>query len=198
MTDHRRTIREALAPPRQEGKVERILKDAFARLVGRCVSLGIRVLWPFERALRRYDVLQLGHAGRNVVIHAGAVIYDPKTVWVGDNVAIGAHVVLNGPHVKIGANTMIASRAMIITVGHDYNVPLMRDFAITKPVEIGENVWIGMAAIILPGVKIGSGAVIGAGAVVTKDVPNDAIVVGVAAHVLRDRFSKVALDDKET
>jgi maltose O-acetyltransferase len=160
------------------------------------VNLGIYLLRPFEHAWRRYKILQLGRSGRNVVIYAGVDISDPQSVWIGDNVAIGPHVVMNGSNIKIGSNTMISSNAMIVTVGHDYESPVMRDFPITKPVEIGENVWIGMAAIILPGVKIGSGAVVGAGAVVTKDVPNDAIVVGIPARFLRDRFSKTSLDDK--
>ena len=56
----------------------------------------------------------------------------------------------------------------------------------TKPVEIGDHVWIGTRAIIMKGVKIGDGAIIAAGAVVTKDVPANAIVAGVPAKVIRE------------
>jgi acetyltransferase-like isoleucine patch superfamily enzyme len=56
---------------------------------------------------------------------------------------------------------------------------------VTKPVIIENNVWIGSAAIILPGVHIGSGAVIGAGAVVTRDVPARTVVIGIPARPLK-------------
>lgn len=58
-----------------------------------------------------------------------------------------------------------------------------------KPVTIGNDVWIGTRVIIMGGVKIGNGAVIGAGAIVTKDVPDYAIAVGVPAKVVKYRFS---------
>lgn len=58
-----------------------------------------------------------------------------------------------------------------------------------KPITIGNDVWIGANAVILPGVNIGNGAVIGAGAVVTKDVPDYAVVVGVPGKVLKYRFT---------
>jgi acetyltransferase-like isoleucine patch superfamily enzyme len=59
-----------------------------------------------------------------------------------------------------------------------------------SPVEIGEDVWIGAHAVVLPGVRIGSGAVVGAGAVVNRDVPPNTIVGGVPARVIGDRRGK--------
>jgi len=59
-----------------------------------------------------------------------------------------------------------------------------------EKIVVGNDVWIGTSAIILPGVKIGNGAIIGAGAVVTKDVPDYAIVVGVPARILKYRFNE--------
>lgn len=70
-------------------------------------------------------------------------------------------------------------------------------YQLNKKVTIGNDVWIGAHAVILPGVKIGNGAIIGAGAVVTKDVPPYAIVGGVPAKVIRYRFSKEIINAME-
>lgn len=59
-----------------------------------------------------------------------------------------------------------------------------------KEIEIGNDVWIGRNALILPGIKIGDGAIIGAGTVVTKDVPDFAVVVGNTGRIVRYRFDK--------
>jgi serine acetyltransferase len=63
-----------------------------------------------------------------------------------------------------------------------------------EEVVIGNDVWVGAGAVILPGIKIGHGAIIGAGAVVTKDVPDYAIVTGVPAKILRYRFDEAIID----
>ncbi|MBO1307685.1 transferase [Enterococcus sp. 669A] len=79
--------------------------------------------------------------------------------------------------ITIGENTLIAPNVSITTINHDLN-PQKRDVTTCQPVKIGANVWIGIGAIILPGITIGDGAIIGAGSVVTKDVAPNAIVVG--------------------
>ena len=65
----------------------------------------------------------------------------------------------------------------------------------STPVTLGNDVWIGHGAVLLPGVSLGSGAAVGAGSIVTKDVPPFAIVVGNPARVLRLRFSERVVDD---
>ncbi|OCC15876.1 Acetyltransferase [Dissulfuribacter thermophilus] len=72
-----------------------------------------------------------------------------------------------------------------MTATHDPNILPVSSVGINKPVTIGKDVWIGTGAIILPGVTINDGAIIAAGAVVTKDVPQDCLVGGVPAKIIR-------------
>jgi acetyltransferase-like isoleucine patch superfamily enzyme len=112
----------------------------------------------------------------------------PETVELGELVSINAYVHIWGAGgVRIGSRTMIASHTVITSVTHDYTADVMRDTVVTKPVTIGNNVWIGAHAVIMPGITVGDGAVIGAGCVVTHDVPAGKIVVGVPGRVVGER-----------
>lgn len=124
--------------------------------------------------------------GKRSHIHMGAQFFYPPNVEIGEGSIIGQNCFLDGrDKLKIGKFVDIASDVMIYNCEHDIN---SEDFkAICSPVKIGDYVFIGPRAIILPGVHIGKGAVIGAGAVVTKDVPDFAIVGGVPAQVIGER-----------
>ena len=76
-------------------------------------------------------------------------------------------------------------RGGIITTAHDYNILPISDVGINKSITIGDDVWIGTAALILPGVRVNDGAVVAAGAVVTRDVPANSVVGGVPAKEIR-------------
>ena len=84
----------------------------------------------------------------------------------------------------IGDDTLIGHNVVIATLNHDL-APSRRTDMHPAPVVIGRNVWIGSNATILPGVRIGDDAVVAAAAVVTKDVPAGAVVVGSPARVVR-------------
>jgi len=95
-------------------------------------------------------------------------------------------VILDCARVEIGAKTLLGPCVQIYTAIHPLD-PIERAAGIetAKPVTLGRNVWIGGAAVVLPGVAIGDNAVIGAGSVVTKDVPANAVAVGNPATVIK-------------
>lgn len=129
--------------------------------------------------------------------------FDPTTssipwyenVYIGNNVIIRELVELSadGVKIKIGDDTLIGRGTSIIAGNHLFDKPGLsyRDSpkGVNKDINIGRNVWIGEKAIILKGVRIGDSAIIGAGSVVTKDVPNFAIVAGNPAKFIRWRFT---------
>jgi acetyltransferase-like isoleucine patch superfamily enzyme len=86
-------------------------------------------------------------------------------------------------HVKIGKNTTIGCNVEILD--SDFHRLIREDFEMSKPIIIGSNVWIGSKAIILKGVNIGSGSVVACGAIVTKNVPENTLVAGVPAKVIK-------------
>lgn len=108
-------------------------------------------------------------------------------ISIGRDVAISAfvHIIANG-RVTIGDRTIIASGVQITSSTHDPGHSPYRDRRIDKEVVIGSNVWIGAAAVILPGVRIGDNAIIGAGSIVTRDVPADTLVIGAPARPVRN------------
>jgi maltose O-acetyltransferase len=130
----------------------------------------------------------LGSCGENVLIQWPITISNPKNVHVGGRVSFASYVHIWGyGGVYIGNDVMIGSHTSITSATHDYTKEIMFNEMITKPVVIEDNVWIGANCVILPGLKIHSGAVIGAGSVVTKDVPMDTIVAGVPARSIKIR-----------
>lgn len=137
--------------------------------------------------LRRF-LLRLGGAkiGKGSSIHMGVSFFSLRHLKVGEDTILGRNIFLDGrAPIHIGNHVDIASDVMIYNSEHDIN---SEDFhAVNGSVEIGDYVFIGPRAIILPGVKIGKGAVVAAGAVVTKDVEEFAIVGGVPAEKIGER-----------
>jgi len=127
--------------------------------------------------------------GRGATFHMWANFFQPKNITVGEGTVIGDHAFIDGrAKVTIGKHVDIASQVLIYNSEHDLE---KEDFgAIEEPVEIGDYCFIGPRAIILPGVKIGKGAVVAAGAVVTKDVEAFSIVGGVPAGKIGGRKNR--------
>ena len=122
----------------------------------------------------------------NSTIHIGANFFKPSNITIGNDTIIGDHCFLDGrAPLKIGNHVGIASQVLIYNDEHDINSP---DYGNSfGPVEIGDYVFIGPRAIILPNIKIGKGAVVAAGAIVTKDIPDFEIWGGVPAKKISDR-----------
>ncbi len=140
----------------------------------------------FRRFIYRLAGIKIG---RGSTIHMGANFFKPSGVRIGQGVIIGDHCFLDGrAPLKIGDHADIASEVLIYNAEHDINDPHFRPHL--ESVEIGEYSFIGPRAIILPGVKIGRGAIVAAGAVVTRSVPDFTIVGGIPARKIGERQLK--------
>lgn len=137
----------------------------FSRLLRKCgkrLEVETGVIFEFPRNIV---------IGSRTFINRGTIITARAPISIGDDVLIGPYVVINsGNHVIEGMD-----------------VPINRQGHTEAPISIAANVWIGAHACVLQGVSIGEGAVIGAGAVVTHDIPDRAIALGVPAKVIRFR-----------
>lgn len=143
----------------------------------------------FSKQIRYLCVkAMLPSVGKNVNIERGASF--AMCLEIGDNSSLGVDARLYGP-VKIGNDVMMGPEVYIYTYNHNFariDIPMNRQgLEEGRPVIIGDDVWIGSRATILPGVRIGNGVIIGTGAVVTKDVPDYAIVGGNPAKILKYR-----------
>ena len=118
-----------------------------------------------------------------------------KFIEIGDGTFINYDcIILDACKVKIGKNVMIGPRTCIFTSSHPIYAPVrISGYNISKPINIGDDVWIGGCVVLNPGVSIGKGSVIGSGSVVTKDIPENVIAFGNPCCVIRNINDK----DKE-
>ncbi len=136
------------------------IRNLFSKLIGKPVDESFCLFPPFHT-----DCGKNISIGRNVFINSGCCFQDQGGITISDNVLIGHNVVL-------------------ATLNHDMN-PDKRGGMFPSPIRIEKNVWIGSNSTILPGVIIRKNAVVAAGAVVTKDVPENTVVGGVPARIIK-------------
>jgi maltose O-acetyltransferase len=141
-----------------------------------------------QAPLRRALLAQLlGSVGEETVIRP------PFHVDYGSRISIGARcfanygfVALDVAAITIGDDVQIGPNVQLLTPTHPIAPGPRRDkWEAAEPITIGDNVWLGGGAIVLPGVTIGENTVVGAGAVVTRDLPADVVAVGNPARVVR-------------
>jgi acetyltransferase-like isoleucine patch superfamily enzyme len=131
----------------------------------------------------------VGH-GTKLRVHEGEVRIGAKTV-MGQECTISAF-----QHVSIGRECIVADRVMLIDFDHgivEVERPIRLQGIYKRDVRVGHNVWIGYGACILRGVVVGDNSVVGTSAVVTKEVPPNAIVGGIPARVIRMREAPQSL-----
>ncbi len=155
----------------------------------------------FDRIKRYRDFKKLrkslNYLGQGTHIASGCQFNHNNMIYLGENVSIQRDCTFSGHGgISVGNGVVISHCVDVFSGEHNYDsndlmsLPFDERFNCSEVV-IGEYVWIGCHSVILPGVKIGEGAVIGACSVVTKDIPPLAIAVGNPAKVIRYRNAEV-------
>jgi maltose O-acetyltransferase len=177
------------------------MKQSFKRRLDRWFS-GFSLYRALVGGMRYFRSRQEGlykpndflHLGRNTRIEAGVSIAAPERLHIGDNVGIGQNCHINAVGgCYIGNGCQVAAETLILTTEHGYSGVDTLPFGMVrliKPVYIEDYVWIGSRASIVPGVRIGEGAIVAMGSVVMQDVPPLAIVMGNPAKTMMYRSTE--------
>ena len=165
-----------------------------------CLDAGLETeRQKVQALLRRYNVTEteperqtilrqlFGHLGRNSMILPPFHCVYGRNIHLGDCVFLNVQcTILDCNEVRIGNHVMMGPLVQIYTAAHLLLAePRNRGLEVARSIVIEDNVWIGGAAVLLPGVRIGRNAVVGAGAVVTRDVAANTVVAGNPARVIR-------------
>lgn len=143
----------------------------------------------------------LSRLGRDAFIDYGVYFRYPKNIRIGKHVSINrgcefySSMRAKTGAIVIGDNVTLGPSVKMFAATHDYSDLDLPDTG--KSITIGNYVWVGASATILPGVELGEGAVIGAGAVVTRSVPAYCVAVGNPARVIKNRVLKRRLTSQE-
>jgi len=145
-------------------------------------------------ALSEYGIV----AGNNVTIAkyailtcTGVIANKGMGIQIGNNSAIGAQSFLGGQGgIKIGNDVIMGPHVKVFSENHNYEHPtilIRKQGESRKGVVIDDNCWIGAGVIILDGVSIAKGCIVAAGSIVTKSIPENSIVMGIPAQVMKSR-----------
>jgi acetyltransferase-like isoleucine patch superfamily enzyme len=147
--------------------------------------------FSFFNAGKKLFLIAVGaKVGLRPIFYPGVWIAPGRNLVIGDDVDLALDVLITtSGGVTIGDRVLIGYRTQILSSNHviEGRNPIFSSGHVKKQVSIANDVWVGAACIILPGVSVGEGAIIAAGSVVTKDVPPFSIVGGVPAKVIRYR-----------
>ena len=145
-----------------------------------------------ETAILNRKLREKGIIGRDTYVSLGTAISDKRT-RIGKFCSIARNVMIGTtthPTDFLTTSPIPYRNMHSVTEGLIFPDDKLVNYTYSRPVTIGNDVWIGMNAVIMDGITIGDGAVIGAGAIVTHDVPPYAVAVGVPARVTRHRFDE--------
>ena len=169
-------------------KLSRLIYCLLYNLIGKALPLDSM---PYSKGIRRIRYFLFSKCvkkcGKNAKIDKN--VYVSPSIEVGDNVRINENVKIR-KNTIIGNDVLIAPGVQIITATHNFartDLPINKQGERQLKIIIGDDVWIGTNAILLPGVTIKNHSIIGAGAIVTKDVPEYAVVGGNPAKIIRYR-----------
>jgi maltose O-acetyltransferase len=151
-----------------------------------------KIPFSYGAKIRRFFLKKrIKEFGSASSISTGCKILSLGGLKLGSGVMIARDVTLDcRGGIEIGDDSMIGFESIILTSTHKsdrLDVPIRKQGMFAAPVNIGKNVWIGARVIVLPGVKIGDGAIVGANAVVTRDVMPNTIIGGIPAKLIRER-----------
>lgn len=165
--------------------------DPFYGQIHEAASRTTTLLTGFNAAANIEMVRHLWGEIAGQPLHPSSAIQIPFYINIGKFTTIGKNVYINHAcsfldlgTISIGDDVLIGPKVNIITEGHPLN-PSERKALTAKAVVIKRNAWIGAGATILPGVTVGENAVVTAGAVVNKDVPDNVVVAGVPAKIVK-------------
>jgi maltose O-acetyltransferase len=160
---------------------------AAARVRARDLCWGLNATREADQDERRRLLTELfGRGGDEVWMQPPFFCDYGSNIFLGKRVFFNFNcVVLDVCSVRIGDFTLFGPSVQIYTATHPLEAELRRTREFAKPIEIGSDVWVGGAAVICPGVTIGSGSVLGAGSVVTRDIPAGVFAAGNPCRVIR-------------
>ena len=140
-----------------------------------------------EEESRQRIIRELLHAKGTFHIEHGFLCVFGSNITIGNNFFANYNVQLLDPNrIEIGDDVLLAPNVIVCTAGHPVDPALRaQGLEYAKPIKIGNGVWVGAGANILPGVTIGDHSVIGAGAVVNRDIPANCVAVGNPARVIK-------------